>query len=103
MNNTSALGAIRRRWWMVVLLAVLGAVLGAIPDSERVESQVAKSFDATHTMLVNNTDALDGGSAVSPNQVTLLATTGEVPQRVADEIGYSGNAAELASQVTVVS
>jgi Mrp family chromosome partitioning ATPase len=103
MNNTSALGAIRRRWWVVVLLALLGALLGAIPKTERVaEQQIDRTFSATHTMLVNNSDSIDAGSSVSPNQVSLLATTGEVPQRVVEQLDYSGNAAALASQVTVL-
>ena len=101
MNNTSALGAIRRRWWIIVLLAVVGAVLGAVPETERVELQIDRSFSATHTMLVNNTDNLSSGATVSPNQVTLLATTGEVPQRVVEQLDYPGNAATLASQVQV--
>lgn len=101
MSNTSALGAIKRRWWIVVLLAVVGAILGAIPETERVESQVDRSFTATHTMLVNNTENLTSGATISPNQVTLLATTGEVPQRVVEQLDYSGNAATLASQVEV--
>jgi Mrp family chromosome partitioning ATPase len=103
MNNTSALGALRRRWWIVLLLALLGAVLGAIPKSERVaDQQIDRTFSATHTMLVNNTDSVTAGSSVSPNQVALLATTGDVPERVRDELDYSGNAAELASQVEVL-
>lgn len=102
MNNTSALGAIRRRWWIIILLAVVGAALGAIPGTERVESQVSRTYTATHTMLVNNTENLTSGATISPNQVTLLATTGEVPQRVAEQLGVSDNAATLASQVQVV-
>jgi Mrp family chromosome partitioning ATPase len=102
MNNTSALGAIRRRWWVIVLMAAIGAGLAAVPETERVAEQVERSFVATHTMLVNSPDAVSSGTtAVSPNQVALLATTGEVPERVVERIDYSGNAAELASQMTV--
>jgi Mrp family chromosome partitioning ATPase/capsular polysaccharide biosynthesis protein len=101
MDNTSALGAIRRRWWILLLLAVVGAALAALPETKRVEQQVTRSFNATHTMLVNDSDSVSGGSSVSPNQVGLLATVGEVPQRVADLIDYDGNAAQLASGVTV--
>lgn len=102
VSNTSALGAIRRRWWLLVLLAALGAGLAAVPDTERVQEQVQRSFTARHTMLVNDTDSVASGStAVSPSQVSLLAVTGEVPERVADDVGFQGNAAELASQVLV--
>jgi Mrp family chromosome partitioning ATPase len=97
MNQNPHLAAIKRRWWLVVALALLGAVIGAIPQSERVEEQ-ATSFTATHTMLPN-----EGGdsSIVSTSQVELLATTGEVPARVAERLNFSGNPAELAAQMNV--
>ena len=103
MNNSTALGAIRRRWWVIILLAGIGAALGALPQPARVEQQSKLTrYTATHTLLVNNTDALQGaGTAISPNQVPLLATTGEVPKRVAEKIQFAGNSALLASQVTV--
>ena len=102
MNNSTALGAIRRRWWVILLLAGIGAALGAVPQQARVTAQ-ATEYKATHTLLVNNTDALNSNAtAVSPNQVALLATTGEVPKRVAAQLQYSGNPAGLAAQVTVV-
>ena len=103
MRNTSALGAVRSRWWVLVLLALIGVVLGALPQPARVEEQSKLTrFSATHTMLLNNPDSTQsGGSAVSPNQVALLATTGEVPRRVAEKIKFAGNPAQLATQVTV--
>jgi Mrp family chromosome partitioning ATPase/capsular polysaccharide biosynthesis protein len=103
VNNNSALGAIWRRWWLILLLAGLGAVLAALPDTDRVEAEVVRSYEATHTMLVNNPDSTSNatGSAVSPSQVSLLATVGEVPERVREQIEFSGNAAELARQITV--
>jgi Mrp family chromosome partitioning ATPase len=87
---------------VVLALACAGAVLAAAPKTDQVEDEVTRSYSATHTMLVNNPEATRSTStAVSPSQVALLATTGEVPARVAEEIGYDGNTAELASQVTV--
>jgi Mrp family chromosome partitioning ATPase len=52
-------------------------------------------------MLVNDTAGLSGSVGVSPNQVVLLATTGEVPERVAEELDFTGNPATLASRVSV--
>lgn len=97
MQSQSSLDAIRRRWWIVAICAVAGGVLGGLPKPQAVEEQ-ATSFSATHTMLTN-----EGGDAsiISPSQIALLATAGEVPARVADDIGYDGNTAELASQIEV--
>lgn len=103
MNNTSALGAVRSRWWVVALLTAVGAALGALPEPSRVSEQSqATQYQATHTLLINNTDfAYSSSTGVSPNQITLLATNGEVPKRVAEEVRFGGNGAELASQVQV--
>lgn len=97
MSDPRAIVALRTRWWIILVFTLLGAVLGALPEPGEVTEQ-ATSYDATHTLLAN--DAGDN-AIVSPSQVTLLATAGEVPTRVADTIGYSGNSAELASQVDV--
>ena len=102
MDNPSLLDAARRRWWVIVLLAAVGFALGALPAPAKVEKSSAfTTYYARHTMLLNNEDSLSGNTAVSPNQVPLLATTGEVPKRVAEQIGYVGNPAVLATEVTV--
>ncbi len=99
MSNSSLLGAIARRWWIVILIAIAGATAGAIPEPEKVDEQV-RSFTATHTMVLNETDPnQQAGTVISPNQVTLFVTTGEVPARAADAIDFNGNPATLASQV----
>ena len=103
MENTSALSLILRRWWIVALCAVLGGALGGLPKPAAPEADASTTYRATHTMLVNDTQALQSSSnVVSPNQVSLLATTGEVPARVAEEIGSDLNSATLASQISVI-
>lgn len=102
MDNPSLLDAARRRWWVIVLLATVGFTLGALPAPAKVvESSAFTTYYARHTMLLNNDASLNGNTAVSPNQVPLLATTGEVPKRVAEQIGYTGGFAVLATEVTV--
>jgi Mrp family chromosome partitioning ATPase len=101
MNTTSSLlSGLKRRLWIIALFGAVGAVVAAIPQPQNVEEQ-ATTFNATHTMLINDTAGLSSSVGVSPNQVVLLATTGEVPEEVADEIGFSGNPAALSSQVSV--
>ena len=103
MSNTSALGAARSRWWVIALFMAIGAALAALPTPDRVgqESQATR-YTATHTLLLNNPAlAQSTTAAVSPSQVTLFATTGDVPERVKEIIGFAGNAAQLASTVAV--
>lgn len=99
-GQSTLISGLRRRLWVVALFGVGGAVVGGLPQPQAVEEQ-ATTFRATHTMLLNDTAGLTGSAGVSPNQVALLATTGEVPERVAAELGFQGNPAVLASRVTV--
>lgn len=99
-TTSSPLSGLKRRLWIVALFGIIGAALGALPQPQQVEEQ-ATTFSATHTMLINDTAGLSSGAGVSPNQVVLLATTGEVPERVAEELDFSGNPTELSSQVSV--
>ncbi len=103
MNNFSALGALKRRWWVIVLLMLIGGALGAVPKPAEVNKQSQlTSFTATETLLANDTEtAQSGTTAISPNQVPLFATVGEVPKRVKAKLNYAGAEAALASQVTV--
>ena len=103
MNNTSALGAARSRWWVIALFTAIGAGLAMVPTPGRVgqESQAAR-YAATHTLLLNNLAlAQSNNTTISPAQITLFATTGDVPEAVKETLGYAGNAALLASTVTV--
>jgi Mrp family chromosome partitioning ATPase len=103
MNNFSALGALKRRWWVIVLLMLIGGALGALPKPAKVTKQSQfTTFTATETLLANDTEiAQSGTTAISPNQVPLFATVGEVPKRVKAKLNYAGTEAELAGQVTV--
>ena len=101
MNSTpTLLSGMKRRLWIVGLFGIAGAVLAAIPQPSKVEDQ-ATTFEATHTMLINDTTGLSSSTGVPPDQVVLLATNGDVPQQVADEIGFKGNPAALADQISV--
>lgn len=100
MESTSALGAIKRRFWVVVVLTLAGITAGALPEPGSIEDQ-ATFYRATHTLLVNDPQAIGGGTAVVASQVGLLASVGEVPIRAAEELGYEGSPGLLADQVDV--
>lgn len=101
MEHQSLLSAVLRHWWIVLSLALIGGILGALPAPEKVEQESFTNFTATHTMLVNDEALASGGYGISPSQVILFAKVGDVPRRAAEEIGFAGSPALLASEVEV--
>ena len=105
LNTATILGALRRRWWVVVAMALLGVLAGALPSpatTKAAETDANTKWTASHTLLIS--DSSSQGSyvnSVATNQLQLFATTGEVPKRVAQSIGYNGVPAELVTQVVV--
>lgn len=106
MESESIFVAMRRRWWVVALLVLIGAAVGAIPSQAKVEEEnpeTLTNYSARHTTLLSNTSPTESifNDSVLFNQIQLFATVGEVPRRVAERLGYEGPPAELASEVTV--
>ena len=98
MSGTSTTSGIMRRWWIVVGLAVLGAIIGALPAPEQVQEQTT-TYSATNIMLASETR---DQSAISTEQIQLLATVGDVPARVGEELGLDDSPAAIASEVEVI-
>jgi Mrp family chromosome partitioning ATPase len=88
---------------VIALLTAVGAALGALPAPARVEQEsVPTRYSATHVLLLNNQQlATSSATPISPSQIPLFATTGDVPKAVVDGLGLGVSGAELASQVQV--
>lgn len=102
MNNTRPLDALRRFWWVVLVFTIGGLVVGGLPEPEQAADSITR-WTASHTLLVSNTSNNAGGftDPQSFNQLQLFATTGQVPARAAEAIGYKGEPAALAAQLVV--
>ncbi len=81
---------IRRRWRLVVVFLVLGTAAGWASAAFATEKRVEPVYVATHMLQVERNN---------PNlqQLAILTTSGEIPNRVADRVGGSGTL--LATQV----
>jgi hypothetical protein len=75
MNNSSLLGAIRRRWWIIILMAIAGGIFGALPQPEKVEEQV-RTFNATHTLILNDASSNQSAGTVISRQHRRSAHSG---------------------------
>ncbi|MDO8362925.1 MAG: hypothetical protein Q7V88_08505 [Actinomycetota bacterium] len=97
MMKATAMEALRRFWWIALLFAIGGAVLGAIPEPSKAADAVV-TYRAEHVLLVKSDNGSIFADPIATNQLTLYAVTGEVPKRVAARFGLgTDEAAELAA------
>jgi len=97
---------LRRHWRLIVAVTVAGAALGAASTLlDRSSSSKRTYFRATHTLVFDGNTSAEGTSArhyANPAVVAILATTGDVPERVAEKLGTKESPRELAARVSTV-
>ena len=101
MEPIDYLRVVRRRWRMIGLICVIGVVAAWVttPAHAATERPI-EAYEATHILLVDRS-VRASVSAQTLDQLALLVRAGEVPRRVAAELGHD-DPAVLASQITVV-
>jgi len=96
MEPTDYLRIFRRRWAAILVICVLGGVIAVLTTPGK-GANGPVSYQATATLLLSPN--APSGTPSLP-QAGLFLTTGDVPSRVAGEVGYKGDPAVLASRVT---
>ena len=100
MTLQAYLKIFRQRWIVIVACALTaGAAMWLVTPATSVASSETGSYTATATLLVESTDA--DQQAVSMGRIPLYLTTGEIPRRAAESLGYMGDPALLAADLTV--
>src|SRR5262245_1629829 len=105
MDVVAYLRILRRHWRMIAVAAVVGALIGAgstvFTHSGSTTGSAKNYYEATHTLLLD--PAMDGTNYrpvyTNVDQLSVLTTTGDVPQAVADKLG--GNARDLATHIYI--
>jgi len=100
MMKATAMEALRRFWWVALLFALGGAVVGALPEPSNTADSVV-IYRAAHTLLVSSDNGSIFADPIATNQLVLYTTTGVVPERVAAALGL-GSAGEASSHLTGV-
>lgn len=100
MDPASYVKVLERRWVVIAVSAVLGMCAGWVTTpSTPPPAKPIKEYRAAATML--NAPAAPGATgAQTVGGLAFLSVTGEVPRRVARKLGYEGEPAVLAAQVT---
>jgi Mrp family chromosome partitioning ATPase/capsular polysaccharide biosynthesis protein len=104
MDLLSYFRVLRRHWLMIAVAVVLGAGVGVA--TTLVNNGSSKSqpyYKATHTLFLD-TSSVDGSDQAFSNveQVAILATTGDVPNAVAKELGGSETGQQLAEHIVTL-
>lgn len=100
MASTEKLQAVLRRW-PVVLAAVAAACLAALLTAGAGVAPPSVTYSATHTLYTGFSGGPTAPAGIQLPVLALLATTGEIPVRVAARVGSELEPAVLASRVTV--
>lgn len=106
MSATDAPEALRRRWPVIAVVTLIAALIAYFGTAARPPAPT-NTYRATNVALAaigehGSVDAADAGpTAIAVTQVPALATRGEVPTRVAAQLGYTGTLAALTAGVSV--
>ncbi|MFN2347513.1 MAG: tyrosine-protein kinase family protein, partial [Dermatophilaceae bacterium] len=103
MNSRDYLKVIRRKWPVMLACALAaGLAMFLITPANPPEVIRVTNYTATSTLLVNAAPDADGNSAsVSLDRIALFITSGDVPRRAAEKVGYTQDPALLANQLLV--
>ena len=102
MSGTRTIDVLQRFWWLIALFTIAGAMTGGLPEPEKATDAVTR-WTASHTILVSSSSDSTFGytDPRAFNQLALFTTTGQVPIRVAETIGFEGEPASLAAGIAV--
>ena len=91
----------RQRWWVIVVCGLVGAVVMFVITPAKASDQApTRSYTATATLLVGSVEG-GGGASMPLGRIALYVTTGEVPVRAAQQLGFEDDPAVLAQQISV--
>jgi capsular exopolysaccharide synthesis family protein len=104
MDFVDFLRAARRRWIVVVVTVAVAMGVGLLSTAVVETGPPVRQYQATSVMLNAGTASAFTGIPGYANLRTIaeLATVGEVPRRVAEDIAYEGDPVDLARDVRSV-
>lgn len=98
MEREAVIGALKRRWWIVVGLTVLGALLAGLPAPDRtVDASTSVVYTAGTVLFIESDSGNLYSDPIALQRIATQATGGEVIRRSAEELDTSESA--LAGQV----
>jgi capsular exopolysaccharide synthesis family protein len=97
MEPLDYLKILQRHWKIAAALVATVMVVVFLLSPSR----PATVYEAKHTLLRQTSTAEGGAATDNPSVVALWASRGEVPQRVAEQLGHTGPVDQLINQLSV--
>jgi len=107
MDLLSYFRVLRRRWLMITACVIVGAGLGVastLTGSGATAAKASTHYKATQTLLLRNSgsDAVFPTAFTNLDQISVLTTTGPVPDAVATKLGSNDSGPKLAERITTL-
>lgn len=99
MEPAELMRAVRRRWPVVVATVLVALFAGWLTTRIVPTGAPARNYEATSVILADTQTSFGLGGTYNLRTVAALARVGEVPERVADLIGFEGDPLLLADRV----
>jgi capsular exopolysaccharide synthesis family protein len=99
VDTAQLLRAVRRRWLVVAAAVAIALTVGWLTTRIVPTGPPVRNFNATSVLLSTTNPYTSGGGYYNLRTIAALTTVGEVPERVAETLQYSGDPLELAAQV----
>lgn len=100
MELSGYLRILRQRWWLLVLPGVAAVVVAVLtlPEQDAPTGPAVTSYSASATLIAAPVTVADT-APVSLSVVALYTTIGEIPQRAAQQLDYTGEPQVLAAMI----
>jgi capsular exopolysaccharide synthesis family protein len=99
MEPAELMRAVRRRWPVVAATVLVALVTGWLTTRIVPTGPPVQNYEATSVILADTQTSFGFGGTYNLRTVAALARVGEVPQRVADEVGFEEDPLLLAERI----
>jgi capsular exopolysaccharide synthesis family protein len=99
MDPAELMRAVRRRWPIVVVTVLLALLAGWLTTTVVPTGPPVRNYEATSVMLSDTGTTFGFGTGYNLRTIAALATVGDVPKRVAQEVNFDGDPLILAERI----
>lgn len=99
MDPAELTRAVRRRWPIVAVTVLVALMVGWLTTTVVPTGPPVQNYEATSVMLSDANTTFGFGTGYNLQTIAALATVGDVPKRVAQQIGYDGDPLVLAERI----